>query len=150
MSAEEWKQLWKDSVMHNDYEGMKQAFDGLVAENKRLRARAHHKKLEAIREENNQLREAEKWEKIWWFVEDDEMPITPERIGMWLNFANEHYPDYDNKEDLEKDFAETLEWESDGLEAEQKLEAIRELCQNLEYDDPIILKMKIREVLGDE
>ena len=67
------------------------------------------------------------WDKIWWYVHDDEMPINLERIGLALNFLNEHFPDFDTEESLEKEFSEYLEWEGELMEAEQKLEEITKI-----------------------
>jgi hypothetical protein len=33
----EWEKLWDEAIMHNDYEGQRDAFHGLVLENKQLK-----------------------------------------------------------------------------------------------------------------
>lgn len=92
-----WEKLGGDSVMHNDYEGMKKAFNGLLDENQKLQSHlegcqegyklqteAHHdvsQRCEKLEEENQKLREEiavvkELAETFGWF----EASIMKERL----------------------------------------------------------------------
>ena len=69
---------------------------------------------------------AEKWDKAYSGVYDDEMPFTPERISLVMNFVNDHFPDFDTPKEFEDMITEYIDWETELTEAEDKLEAIKD------------------------
>jgi len=129
----EWEYIWR----HIDTGGFKEI--------KLASTTLDHIRREGI----NLAKRAEKWNKVWGGVYDDEMPITPERIAMWLNFANDHFPDYDTEKELEEMIAEYVEWESDLGIAEDKLEAIRKIYDSQWHQNAIGAMTKIGKVLGE-
>ena len=68
---------------------------------------------------------AVKWDKAYSGVYDDEMPFTPERISLVMNYVNDHHPDFDTPKEFEDMITEYIEWEGELGDAEDKLEAIK-------------------------
>ena len=68
---------------------------------------------------------AKKWDKAYSGVYDDEMPFTPERISLVMNFVNDHFPDFDTPKEFEDMITEYTDWETELTEAEDKLEAVK-------------------------
>lgn len=75
---------------------------------------------------------SEKWDRAYSGVYDDEMPFTPERISLVMNFVNEHFPDFDTPKEFEDMITEYTDWETELTEAEDKLEAIKEWGKRFE------------------
>jgi len=75
------------------------------------------------------IEKAEKWDKAYSFVYDDEMPFTPERIALVMNFVNDHFPDFDTKKEFEDMITEYTDWETELIEAEDTIKIIKELAE---------------------
>ena len=78
---------------------------------------------------------AEKWDMAYGGVYDDEMPFTPERISLVMNFVNDHFPDFDTPKEFEDMIIEYTDWETELGEAEDKLEAVK-TWYNYIYNSP--------------
>ena len=88
--------------------------------------------LQAVREEWKE--KAEKWDKAYSGVDDDEMPFTPERISLVMNYVNDHHPDFDTSKEFEDMITEYIKWEGELGEAEEKLEAIKKVYNEMYQD----------------
>ena len=109
-----------------------------------------------LRLEYDELKErADKWDKAYGGVYDDEMPFTPERISLVMNFVNDHFPDFDTPKELEDMITEYTDWETELTEAEDKLKALKkyidkwcEDCLKPRYTCPSCVWNIMKDILG--
>lgn len=95
---------------------------------------------------------AEKWGKAHGGVYDDEMPFTPERISLVMNFVNDHFPDFDTSKEFEDMITEYTDWETELTEAEDKLKSIVKivgLWNGYQYEGHPELHLEIQQLTGD-